>query len=238
MKSEAFMRAVGDIDDALILEAESYRRRGVPVWVRWAGAAAACLVCAAGILAAWPQMKNASDNAEMAAPEAVGDALYDRYYAADEECAQPESTAASASGKPAETAAPEALDTGAGHYVRERTFWFREGDAWRKTKQPYPDGLPAMREIVSDYLAAAGAEVRCTAARHETVGEKDEILPGGIIQHTEGVKTWYITLDGDVSREILMGLTNTVLDSAANSSLYQVHITMPGGTFGPTGAFE
>lgn len=239
MKSETFLRAVGEIDDALILEAEKYaRRRRVPAWVRWAGTAAACLVLAVGILAAWPRMK---DSAEMAAPEADFSGLADKFYAADAEDVLIENSASSAAGAPSETVAAADTflpETALPQPLAGWTFYFCDGKTWRTETRTYPGGVPAMSEILTEYLAAAGTNVRCTAARMEIVGEKDEYLPGGIVKHTVGVTTWYITLDDDVSEAILMGLTNTALASGVRSSLYQVHVTMPGGTFGPTGAFE
>jgi hypothetical protein len=120
------------------------------------------------------------------------------------------------------------------------TWWdFRicENGVWHHERVDYPHGLPPMQTLVSDYLAAAGSQVRCVSATRSVVGEKDGVI-GGIVKHTVGVTTWTITLDGDPGEDIRRGLTNTVLSSGSPSSLYQVIGRTPEKEYPAHGAYS
>ena len=265
MKSELFLRIIGDIDDDLITEAEA-KRRVSPGFVRIAGGIAACFLIAAAVVIAVPSLRRSAMDA---AP--MENAAADIGYAADEEFwftadkimseaenqsdadgadGKTSTTAASATGgvsgnTPAETVRPTAkpetgapetsADTALPQPLMGWTFYFYDGKTWRTDTKTYPGGLPSMQNIVNDYLSAAGVKVICTGARSEVVGEKDDVK-NGIVTHTVGVRTWYITLDGEISEAQFRGLVNTVLESASPSKLYLVQADTPAGTMGPAQA--
>ena len=249
MKGETFLRAVGLIDDDLILEAETRQTavRRVPAWIRPTAMAAACLVCAVGVLLAAPLLRHVGeDNASAECADGMGMKPYGTLY--DSLCdgeAIVGSNTTSTPGSPAEThpaldteTTPETVvpDTGEGVAVTWRTFWFRENGVWRTQRKEYPDGLPAMQTILNDYLATAGTEVRCTAVTRKIIGEKDEVV-GELVIHTVGVTTWTVTLDGDPGEDIRCGLTNTALDSGSPSTLYLVRILTPETEYEPHSAY-
>ena len=257
MKSEEFLRIIGDIDDDLITEAAA-KPRLQPRFVRMLGGIAACLVIGMAAVIAVPMLTQASRDA--AAPEcgvADGDEKY--YYTAsdgalyDKVLEDVEAYASGTSGNtsssvPAETvmttptASPEteiaqesAADTSLPQPLMGWTFYFYDGKTWRTDTKTYPGGVPAMQTIVNDWLKAAGIKASCTSAAGRVVGEKTEVQ-GDIVVHTAGVRTWYITLDADITPEQCKALVNTVLESASPSSLYLVEVTTPQGKYAPAQA--
>ncbi len=263
MKSELFLRIIGDIDDDLITEA-AQERRFSPRFVRIMGGIAACFVLAAALVIAAPLLTRTMHDRAPMENEAVMDAAGDFWFTADEykgkvenwidadgaDKAQTSSTSGSAAGSvsgntPAETVHPTAMpetgsaetsaDTALPQPLMGWTFYFYDGKTWRTDTKTYPGGVPSMQNIVNDYLSEAGVKVTCTGARSEVVGEKDEVK-NGIVTHTVGVRTWYITLDGAVTDAQFRGLVNTVLESASPSKLYLVQADTPAGTMGPAQA--
>ena len=238
MKSEAFLRAVGQIDDDLILEAADAPVRRAPAWIRPLSAVAACAVIAVGLLAAVPLLwRTGSDKAMEMAPaadEEICDGLFDQAVGNTSSSKTDGST--STAGNPS-SPTEIAPDTGEGVRVTWWDFRICENGVWHHERVDYPHGLPPMQTLVSDYLAAAGSQVRCVSATRSVVGEKDEVI-GGIVKHTVGVTTWTITLDGDPGEDIRRGLTNTVLSSGSPSSLYQVIIRTPEKEYPAHGAYS
>lgn len=238
MKSEAFLRVVGQIDDDLILEAADAPVRRAPAWIRPLSAVAACAVIAVGILAAVPLLwRTGSDKAMEMAPaadEEICDGLFDQ--AVGNTSNSKTDGSASAAGNPS-SPTETAPDTGEGVRVTWWDFRICENGVWHHERVEYKSGPPPMQTLVSDYLAAAGSQVRCVAAARSVVGEKDEVI-GDIVQHTVGVTTWTVTLDGDPGEDIRRGLTNTVLNSGVNSSLYQVVIRTPEKEYPAHGAYS
>lgn len=240
MKSEAFLRIVGQIDDDLILEAAETPIRRTSAWIRPLSAVAACAVIAVGILAAVPLLwRTGSDKAMEMAPaadEEIFDGLFDQAVGNTNTSNSKTDGSASAAGSPS-SPTETVPDTGEGVRVTWWDFRICENGVWHHQRVEYPSGLPPMQTIVSDYLAAAGADVRCVSAERSVVGEKDEVI-GSIVQHTVGVTTWTVTLDGDPGEDIRRGLTNTVLNSGVHSSLYQVVIRTPEKEYPSHGAYS
>lgn len=240
MKSEAFLRILGQIDDDLILEAEETPVRRIPAWIRPVSAIAACAVIAVGILAAVPLLwRTGSDSAAEMAPaadEEIFDGLLDQITGNTSNSKTDASTSAAMDpSSPTETATVP--DTGEGVRVTWWDFRICENGVWHHERVDYPNGFPTMQNLVSDYLAAAGSQVRCVSAERSVVGEKDEVI-GELVVHTVGVTTWTITLDGDPGEDIRRGLTNTVLNSGVSSSLYQVVIRTPEKEYPSHGAYS
>lgn len=238
MKSETFLRALGQIDDDLILEADVPASVRFPRWIRTAGTLAACAVLAVGLLfgGVFLRLSGGMDSAAEMAPaadEEIWDGLFDS--ADGNFFSDKTNSSSSAPSSPAET--ETTLDTGEGVRVTWWDFRFLENGVWHTERAEYPYGLPGMQNIVSDYLAAAGSDVRCVSAERSVVGEKDEVI-GDIIVHTVGVTTWTVTLDGDPGEDIRRGLTNTVLCSGTPSSLYQVVIRTPEKEYPAHGAYS
>ena len=264
MKKEQFLRIIGDIDDDLILEAEA-KPRIVPRYVRVVGSLAACLVISVALLIAVPLLNRSMNettadcapmeedfmfSADMEYSDVADDMLKDKYVE-DTVIVQ---SSASGNGKPskapAETAPatvypaakPEteiakesAADTSLPQPLVGWTFYFCDGKTWRTDTKTYPGGVPSMQIVVNDWLKAAGMKVTCTGARSEVVGEKDEVK-NGIVTHTVGVRTWYITLDGDITDAQCRALVNTVLAASSPSPLHLAEIQTPSKTYAPTQA--
>jgi len=236
MTGEKFLRILGDIDSDLITEAEELPVRRPMRWIRAAGAAAACLVLIAGILLILPRVAVTQDNAAEAAPEAADKhILFDAAEKAEEDYHYSLSVSGDKNAENGTVAENDAIQT---ETLREWTFFYCGGKGWSAEVKTYPGGVPSLQTVLNDYLASAKTNVRCTGVRAEVSGSKDEILPGGAVQHTAGVRTVYVTLDGDPGENVLMGLVNTALNSRTGSTLYQVQITTPSRTFGPRSAYE
>lgn len=146
MKREFLFRAIGDIDNGLIAEAEADtpRHRDYRVYRRF-GAIAACVLCAVGVIVAAPRLRQLSDSL------VVDDAAVDTRV----ENGDTFSALADAENQ-AET-------------VTENTwlFWFYEDGAWRMEARAYPSGVPAMSTVMNDYLTAVGETARCVMVQEE-----------------------------------------------------------------------
>lgn len=258
MKKEQFLRVIGDIDDDLILEAEA-KPRIVPRYVHVVGSLAACLVIGVALLIAVPLLRRSTNDmatecapkeedfafsADMEYVEAADGVLMDKYVE-DTASVKTESGNGKPSKAPAETAPaavypaakPEteiakesAADTSLPQPLVGWTFYFCDGKTWRTETKTYPGGVPSVQTVVTDWLKAAGVKGTCTGARSEVVGEKDEVK-NGIVTHTVGVRTWYITLDGDITADQHRALVNTVLESTSQSPLFWVEVKTPSKTY-------
>lgn len=190
MKSEFFLRALSDLDDALILEAQPDAARRTHRIPRAYAAAAACFVFLAGALA----LVLSGQSRKLA--DSVGENLCEdfSYYCA------------------ADTAQAEAApDTAPGESLTAVTFRFFDGTRWTARVQEYPDGAPDAASVLSDYLSAAGSAARCVSVRVEETGAQDNVLPDGLLEHTVGKRCAYVELDGDPGENAARGLVNTVL---------------------------
>ena len=248
MKKEQFLRIIGDIDDDLILEAEA-KPRIVPRYVRVVGSLAACLVIGVALLIAVPLLnRSMNETTADCAPREEADVMFsaDEDYALMDKVMTEAENASSAAGGAPETApamvyptskpAPEiAPETALPQPLVGWTFYFCDGKTWRTETKTYPGGVPSMQIVVNDWLKAAGIKAACTSAESRVVGEKTEVQ-GDVVIHTAGVRTWYITLDGDITDAQCRALVNTVLQAASPSPLHLAEITTPSKTYAPTQA--
>lgn len=138
MKSETLYRALGEIDGALIREADASRRR-MPRAAKIA-AAAACFLCIGG--AALALAAGGGKSAENAGGmSGVQDAAY------------------------APSFSEEMRDEAAAHSAV--LFVFYDGGTRTLRTREYPDGVPAASEVLNEYLAEASCAPRVTAVRRE-----------------------------------------------------------------------
>lgn len=138
MKSETLYRALGEIDGALLREADAPRRR-MPRAAKIA-AAAACFLCIGG--AALALAAGGGKSAENAGGmSGVQDAAY------------------------APSFSEEMRDEAAAHSAV--LFVFYDGGTRTVRTREYPDGVPAASEVLNEYLAEASCAPRVTAVRRE-----------------------------------------------------------------------
>ena len=230
MKKEFFLRAVGDIDGDLVAAAAGAypgrRRTRKPQISRVLGAAACVVLCAAGAAALWMGGMGKSESLEDCAPMAPGDMNGGFGMLADQDVGftaedadggtrQDEEKSQSANQKPD---VHDSVAETVMYPLTEITLRFCEGGVWRTERMSCDGGLPSGIEILNEYLRRAGSDAACTELRFEAAGSRDEILPGGILQHTAGVRTAFVTLSEAPEEDVLRGLVNTLCHEAAFSA--------------------
>ena len=92
-------------------------------------------------------------------------------------------------------------------------FFYSEDGGESSLWWEYPDGAVNTEDILNAYLREAGCEIGCVSVIRETEGEKDEIRDIGgeyVIEHTVGITTVTVTLDGIPREHVLRGLDETV----------------------------
>lgn len=189
MTKDFLLSAIGDIDDDLIAEAAVIPpARRIPLWVKYAVAAACICLCTVAVLSFPGFMKCGS-----MAPESANDmAIMD--------------TSSTSSGK--------TQDTVYGTLMEGVSFLFYdEAGEMSALWWDYPDGIVSTEEILNAYLREAGCDIACLSVVRETEGEQDTIYDYGgesVIEHKVGITTVTVTLDGTPQEHILRGLGETV----------------------------
>ena len=194
MTSEMLLRAIGDIDDDLITEAQDIRpARRMPRWAKYTAAAACIGLCTVAVLSLPAFMKCGSMAPESANKQDA--AVMDR-----EDYSY--------------TAEDVAKDTVDGILMQGVTFIFYDAEGGKSSLWwDYPDGIVSTEEVLSAYLHEAGYDIACLSVVRETEGEQNEIRDydgESVIVHTMGVTTVTVTLDGIPEEPILQGLGETV----------------------------
>ncbi len=210
MKREFFMKAIGGIDDDLVSEAaaeESKPKKKPMPWRTLSGIAAA-VVIACGVWTA-VQLTNANDasaenmlSPDMAYPEVgFGD---DHQYSSKHEIADGFMDYEADT----EIALDPSYDTEP-YIVKDVCFYIYKDGAYNTLTRSYPDGIPDSVTVMNDYLTAIESSARCLSVKIETVGETDRVI-GDIVEHTAGVRTAYVSLEGETSEDVLRGLVSTL----------------------------
>ncbi len=228
MKREFLLKALGQIDDDLICEANAknnpIERKPFAknkIW-RTLGSVAAAIVLVCGV---WTAIEMGGLNVAMEksdsnyAPDTAhptevekADANGKHYYTADGQY-----TANNA----ADT--ESALDTSTDLWYEINTdvwFFLCKDGVWTEEKITYRDGIPSAEMIAAAYLTRVGAAAKCLSVIVETVGEKDTVI-GEVIVHEVGVRTAHVTLEGDLTDDQLRGLVATI------GNLTAVHYVRP-----------
>ena len=200
MKSDFFLRAVGDIDTDLITQAESYKPgRRIPRFMKYAATAACVLFFAAAVLIFAGRMPQ--KGAENASPEAAADF-------------------------PNFSMSGELSDIGPdGKPVKRICMYFYRDGAWSAREMECEDGAPGASALLDGYLREAGSSVRCISAGFEETAEKDG--ENGK-ENPAGMRTVRVVLSADPGEDTLRGLVNTVLCGGAFDAQY-VKIEDPDG---------
>ena len=194
MTSEILLRAIGDIDDDLITEAQDIRpARRMPLWAKCTAAAACLGLCTVAVLSLPAFMKCGSMAPESANKQDA--AVMDR-----EDYSY--------------TAEDVAKDTVDGILMQGVAFIFYDAEGEKSSLWwDYPDGIVSTEEVLSAYLHEAGCDIACLSVIRGTEGESDAVCDIGgesVIEHTVGVTPVTVTLDGTPEENILRGLGETV----------------------------
>lgn len=205
MTKEFLLSAIGDMDDDLIAEAAVISpARRLPLWAKYTAAAACLCLCAVAVLSFPGFMKCGSMAPESANKQDA--AVMDR-----EDFSY--------------TAEDVAKDTVDGILMQGVAFIFYDAEGGKSSLWwDYPDGIVSTEEVLSAYLHEAGYDIACLSVIRETEGKSDAIHDIGgesVIEHTVGVTTVTVTLDGTPEEHILRGLGETV--RAMGAKVVSIH---------------
>lgn len=194
MTKDFLLSAIGDIDDDLIAEAAVIPpARRLPLWAKYAAAAACICLCTLAVLSFPGFMKCGSMAPESANKQDA--AVMDR-----EDYSY--------------TAEDASKDTVYGTLMEGVAFIFYDAEEGKSSLWwDYPDGIVSTEEILNTYLREAGCDIACLSVVRETEGEQDTIYDYGgesVIEHKVGITTVTVTLDGTPQEHILRGLGETV----------------------------
>lgn len=146
MKREFLFRAIGDIDNGLIAEAEADSPRRGYRGYRRIGAIAACFLCAVGVIIAVPRLLSdhfVENDAALDTRVEYGDTFHAIADAEQNEQSPTENT---------------------------WLFWFYEEGEWRTEARAYPSGVPTLDAVLNDYLTAVGEKARCVMVQEDEQG--------------------------------------------------------------------
>ncbi len=194
MTKDFLLSAIGDIDDDLIAEAAVIPpARRLPLWAKYAAAAACICLCTLAVLSFPAFMKCGSMAPESANKQDA--AVMDR-----EDYSY--------------TAEDASKDTVYGTLMEGVAFIFYDAEGGKSSLWwDYPDGIVSTEEILNAYLNEAGCDIACLSVIRETEGEQDTIYDydgESVIEHKVGITTVTVTLDGTPQEHILRGLGETV----------------------------
>ena len=234
MKREFFLRAIDGIDDEFLIEAfaENQQNKTIAknrkIYWRWGISVAACLLVGVSVWAAVPSVfMKASDNM---APEAAilpGDVHEEVLFDAaigivptDDADGDLKTEAAENGAVLTETVTENTAAGVPSTYLVSVTavrFSVYENGEWRSVMKSYPNGLPGGKEVVDDYLAEAGADVRAVSFS---------------VQYTETgcYRVATVVLEADPGEDTLRGLILAVGDITAAT---YVRVTLADGTILP-----
>ena len=172
MTSEILLEAIGQMDDALVMEAAEPSRRTIP-WSRVAGWAAALLLCVG--VASLPDLLPMNGTGSTAAPESdfiLGDVIPDQdakgddyEYRSDQESQVLEPSAANkAESATADGATQSVMEP---KFFTQRGVYLLTGDDPYKPKMPFLTNANALGDLVA---AVPGEQVYPSTGTQELVG--------------------------------------------------------------------
>lgn len=189
MKKERLLEALSDIDGDLVAEAARPARGRVLPFVRRAGAAAAAFLVVVGaglLLRNGFSMKNA-------APEADNAVDLDFSCSAGVGQIEEEKDCVKVEGYLPTDDAVTVPDIAPADPVTQLTFYLYRDSQWVKETVAFSDGVPAPRELVSEYLSRAGAAVTCVDVKM-TETEGQETVLGGVVTYIPPHRTATVIL--------------------------------------------
>lgn len=207
MKRDFFLRALSDVDPALISEADRPQKPRRPATIWKYGGLAACFLLVAGVIflprVFRDTLKTTNDDA-VSRVEMNENAIYDADVYLGETGDQEDCV------------------------ITEITFRFCEEDGWRTETWDYPSEIPDGVTLLNEYLAAAGTDVRCVSLEVENSEQTELVNSDGSVQYICGTPIEIVTLDGNPGENILRGLVNTIVYSEVFYPRY-VRIQGPDG---------